>query len=442
MEEIFVYGEEFVSCIVVFDIIDICFFMFLSLDGLDVMNFDFDYFVVYVIVCMDVFDDIEGYVFVFMIGCGNDVQVVVIDVFVGYLVGCEIELLFDDMGGIFCDIIGDLQLCWLGFEKGVMYMVIGVVINVLWDIKVKCVGLLLWQLFVWMMLEEFVDFVDFCYFINVFICEEVLEILCVVEFGWVEWEQQFFVIGYLGYMISFGWFGYFDEKFEWFVCEVMVDGFMQIKFKVGVDLEDDICWFWKVCEVCGFDFLIVIDVNQCWEVLEVIEWVNVFVEFYFVWIEEFISFDDVFGYVEIVCGIVFICVVIGEYVQNCVIFKQLLQVEVIFVMQIDVVCVVGVNENIVNLLLVVKFDVLVCLYVGGVGLCEVVQYLLMFDFVVVIGICEGWMIEFVDYLYEYFVVLIDIWGGFYMVLIVFGVGMEMKVESIVEYIWMGVYVIV
>lgn len=63
---------------------------------------------------------------------------------------------------------------------------------------------------------------------------------------------------------------------------------------------------------------------------------------------------------------------IGEHVANRVIFKQLLVIGVIDVCQIDVCCVVGVNENIVILLLVVKFGVLVCLYVGGVGFCEVV----------------------------------------------------------------------
>lgn len=80
-------------------------------------------------------------------------------------------------------------------------------------------------------------------------------------------------------------------------------------------------------------------------------------------------------------------------------------------MQIDAVRVAGVNENIANLLLAAKFDVPVCPHAGGVGLCEAVQHLSMFDFVAVSGTREGRLIEFVDHLHEHFVVPTDIQGA-------------------------------
>ena len=50
-----------------------------------------------------------------------------------------------------------------------------------------------------------------------------------------------------------------------------------------------------------------------------------------------------------------------------------------------------------------KFGVPVCPHAGGVGLCEHVQHLSMFDFIAVTGTMEHRVIEFVDHLHEHFV---------------------------------------
>ena len=83
-------------------------------------------------------------------------------------------------------------------------------------------------------------------------------------------------------------------------------------------------------------------------------------------------------------------------------FKQLLQAEAIDVLQIDACRVGGVNENLAILLLAAKFGVPVCPHAGGVGLCEMVQHLAMFDFVAVSGSTDGRWIEYVDHLHEHF----------------------------------------
>jgi L-fuconate dehydratase len=122
------------------------------------------------------------------------------------------------------------------------------------------------------------------------------------------------------------------------------------------------------------------------------------------------------------------------------IFKQLLQAKAIEVMQIDAVRVAGVNENIANLLLAAKFGVPVCPHAGGVGLCEAVQHLSMFDFIAVSASREGRLIEYVDHLHEHFVVPTDIRGGSYMAPTAPGTSMEMKAESIAKYTWTGQHV--
>ncbi|WP_309126830.1 L-fuconate dehydratase [Microbacterium sp.] len=429
------------SRIVALDTSDIRFPTSLSLDGSDAMNPDPDYSAAYVIVRTDAEDGIEGHSFVFTIGRGNDVQVAAIDALAGHLVGREIEPLLDDMGGTFRDIIGDSQLRWLGPEKGVMHMAIGAVINALWDIKAKRAGLPLWQLLGRMTPEQIVDLVDFRYLTNALTREDALEILRAAEPGRAEREAELLATGYPAYTTSPGWLGYSDEKLERLAREAMADGFTQIKLKVGADLDDDIRRFRKAREVCGPDFPIAIDANQRWEVSEAIEWVNALAEFNPAWIEEPTSPDDILGHAEIARGVAPIRVATGEHAQNRMIFKQLLQAEAIEVMQIDSVRVAGVNENIANLLLAAKFGVPVCPHAGGVGLCEAVQHLSMFDFVAVSGTREGRLIEYVDHLHEHFVVPTDIKSGSYMAPTEPGTSMEMKAESIAKYTWKGQHVI-
>ena len=60
------------------------------------------------------------------------------------------------------------------------------------------------------------------------------------------------------------------------------------------------------------------------------------------------------------------------------------------------------NENLAVILMAAKFGVPVCPHAGGVGLCEYVQHLSMFDFIAVTGTMEGRVIEFVDHLHEHF----------------------------------------
>ena len=72
------------------------------------------------------------------------------------------------------------------------------------------------------------------------------------------------------------------------------------------------------------------------------------------------------------------------------------------------------NENVAILLLAAKYGVPVCPHAGGVGLCELVQHLSMFDFVAVSGSLEDRVIEYVDHLHEHFVDPVVIRDGRYV----------------------------
>ena len=54
------------------------------------------------------------------------------------------------------------------------------------------------------------------------------------------------------------------------------------------------------------------------------------------------------------------------------------------------------------MLMAKKFDVPVCPHAGGVGLCEYVQHLSIWDYIACGGSLENRVIEYVDHLHEHF----------------------------------------
>jgi L-fuconate dehydratase len=427
------------STIVSVDTRDIRFPTSLELDGSDAMNPDPDYSAAYVVVGTDAADGLSGHAFVFTIGRGNDVEVAALDALRGHLLGRNVEELLADMGATWRLLAHDSQLRWLGPEKGVMHMAIGAVLNALWDLKAKRAGLPLWQLLSTLSPEELVDLVDFRYLSDAITPDEALALFRDAEPGRAERIEALLASGYPAYTTTPGWLGYSDEKLDRLCREAVADGFPQIKLKVGASLDDDLRRLRIARAAVGEGYPIAVDANQRWDVEPAIEWVNALAEFEPAWIEEPTSPDDVLGHAAIARGIAPIRVATGEHVQNRVVFKQLLQAGGMHVMQIDATRVGGVNENIANLLLAAKFGVPVCPHAGGVGLCEAVQHLSMFDYVALSGTMEGRMIEYVDHLHEHFVTPVVIERGRYMTPTAPGAGTEMLADSVEEYTWQGAH---
>ena len=423
------------TAIVAVDTHDIRFPTSLALDGSDAMNPDPDYSAAYLVIRTDAEDGLEGHAFVFTIGRGNDVEVAALDTLRGHLLGRDVEELLGDMGAASRMLLHDSQLRWLGPEKGVMHMAIGAVVNALWDLRAKRACQPLWLHLASLSPEELVSLVDFRYLSDAITPDEALEILRAAEPGRAERIARLQETGYPAYTTSPGWLGYSDEKLERLCREAVADGFPQIKLKVGADLDDDIRRLAIARRTVGPDFPIAIDANQRWDVADAIAWVNALAQFDLAWIEEPTSPDDILGHAAIARGVAPIRVATGEHVQNRVVFKQLLQAGGMDVMQIDATRVGGVNENIANLLLAAKFGVPVCPHAGGVGLCEAVQHLSMFDYVAVSGTMDGRMVEYVDHLHEHFVTPTVVEHGRYLAPSAPGAGTEMFPASVAEFTW-------
>ena len=259
--------------------------------------------------------------------------------------------------------------------------------------------------------EDIVGQIDFTYIEDALSPTDALTILRASEDARGERRKELEADGFPAYTTSAGWLGYDDAKVERLSRESIAAGFTMLKLKVGADIESDIRRLGVARRVVGDGVPLAVDANQRWGVDEAIHWMTRLAPFDPYWIEEPTSPDDVLGHRTIRNALSPIRVATGEHVQNRVIFKQLLQAEAIDVVQIDACRVGGVNENLAILLLAAKFGVPVCPHAGGVGLCEMVQHLAMFDFVAVSGTFEGRWIEYIDHLHEHFTAPVRVEGA-------------------------------
>jgi L-fuconate dehydratase len=406
-------------------------------DGSDAMNPDPDYSAAYVVLRTDTVDAhghaLAGHGFAFTIGRGNEVQVAAIEALREHVVGREVDELCADPGVISRALVGDSQLRWLGPEKGVMHMAIGAVVNAVWDLAGKRAEKPVWQLLADAEPEWLVSQVDFRYIADELTPDEALELLRAGKVGAAERQALLREHGFPAYTTQPGWLGYSDEKLTRLAKQAVAQGFTQIKLKVGADLQDDLRRFRAARAAVGPELRIAIDANQRWNVQEAVDWVKALKEFEPYWIEEPTSPDDILGHAAIRRGVAPVKVATGEHVQNRIIFKQMLQAGSIDILQLDSARVAGVNENLAILLLAAKFGVPVCPHAGGVGLCELVQHLSMFDYVALSGSMQDRIIEYVDHLHEHFTNPVRMNGANYQPPTAPGFSAEMHPESIATY---------
>jgi L-fuconate dehydratase len=234
--------------------------------------------------------------------------------------------------------------------------------------------------------------------------DEALELLERQEPTKAAREAALLRAGYPAYTTSVGWMGYSDEKIRARCRDAIADGFSHFKVKVGGTPADDRRRVRLVREAIGHDRTLMIDANQKWDVDEAIACVSELALFKPWWIEEPTSPDDVLGHATIARAVrpLGVGVATGEHCANRVVFKQLLQAQAIDFCQIDSCRLGGVNENLAVMLMAAKFGVPVCPHAGGVGLCEYVQHLSMFDYIAISGLMDGRVIEYVDNLHEHF----------------------------------------
>jgi L-fuconate dehydratase len=405
-----------------------------QLDGSDAMNPDPDYSAAYVVLRTDL--GFEGHGFTFTIGRGNEVCRAAIESLAPLVIGRSAA----DLAEFGKRLTHDSQLRWLGPEKGVMHLAAAAVINAAWDLAAKVAGQPVWQLLSEMSPDQLVDLVDFRYLTDALTPAEARDILTAAQGGRADRTRLIRASGYPAYTTSPGWLGYDDAKLVRLTKQAIADGYSQIKLKVGADLADDVRRFALARQVAGPDIRIAVDANQRWDVRDAIDWMTALAPYDPWWIEEPTSPDDVLAHAAIRRGLSTVApggrgipVATGEHVQNRILFKQYLQAEAIDFVQLDACRVGGVNENVAILLLAAKFGRPVCPHAGGVGLCELVRHLSIFDFIAVSGSLDNRVIEYVDHLHEHFLDPATIVDGAYVVPEAPGFSAQMRPETLSRY---------
>jgi L-fuconate dehydratase len=411
---------------------DIRFPTSLTMDGSDAMNKDGDYSAAYVHIATDD-PTVSGFGFTFTIGRGNDLCVAAARQRALPLIGRDVDELVNDLGGIYRELQSDSQLRWLGPEKGVVHLALAAVMNAVWDMAARRAGKPLWRLLSEMTPQQLVDAADLRYLSDALTRDEALAMLTELEPTRGERIAEMAEQGYPCYTTSAGWLGYSDDKLRRLCQEAVDAGYRHVKLKVGANLEEDIRRLTIAREVIGPDAALMIDANQVWDVPEAIEWVKALAEFRPLWIEEPTSPDDVLGHAAIRRAVAPIGVASGEHGMNRVLFKQMFQAGALDFCQLDSARLGSVNEILAVYFLAKKFGVPVCPHAGGVGLCELVQHLSVFDYVAVSGSLEGRVTEYVDHLHEHFVDPCIVEDGAYRLPTAPGYSAEMVAASVEEF---------
>jgi L-fuconate dehydratase len=409
---------------------DIRFPTSLDMDGSDALNLG-DYSATYVTVVTD--SGLTGDGLTFTNGRGNEIVVAAVRALEHHVIGRLLSEITANLRGFYRDLTVDKQLRWLGPEKGILHMATGALINAVWDLWAKREGKPMWKHLADLSPEQIVSAIDFTYITDVLTPDEALEILRAKQAGRAEREAEMLRDGFPAYTTSTGWLGYPDEKVRRLCREAISEGWTAFKMKVGLNLEDNLRRAALMREEIGSERLLMMDANQCWDVDEAIRQIKELAQFDPHWIEEPTSPDDVLGHAAIQRAIDPIRVATGEVVQNRVIFKQLLQAKAIRFLQVDSCRMGGVNEVLAVLLMATKFGVPVCPHAGGVGLCEYVQHLSIFDYIAVGGSLENRVCEYVDHLHEHFVDPCIVRDARYVAPSRPGYSVTMKPESLAAY---------
>ncbi len=404
-----------------------------TLDGSDAMHTAPDYSAAYVVLRTDAGNHLEGHGLTFTLGRGTEICVAAINALAPIVIGRTLESIVSDMHGFWRAITGEQQLRWIGPEKGAIHLASAALVNAVWDLHAKVERKPLWKLLVDMSPEQLISCIDFRYISDAITPDEAIAILERMAPTRGERETEMLRSGFPAYTTSVGWLGYSDEKLRMLCRQAVAAGWSHVKMKVGQNIEDDVRRARIVREEIGPDRRLMMDANQVWDVGEAIANLEHLVEFDPYWIEEPTSPDDVLGHATIARAISPIKVATGEHCQNRVLFKQLFQANAIGFCQLDACRLGGLNEVLAVLLMAAKFGVPVCPHAGGVGLCEYVQHVSLFDYIAVSGSLENRVLEYVEHLHEHFLDPVRIRNGRYVAPQAPGYSITMRPESLHEF---------
>jgi len=396
--------------------------------GSDAVNRDPDYSAAYCI--LETNEGLEGHGLTFTLGRGTELCVNALKYLSRMVVDRSLSSITDDFASFVRELTEDSQFRWLGPEKGVIHLAAAALINSVWDLYARVEQKPVWRLLSEMEPEQIVRAIDFRYITDALTPDEALALLKRQSSGKQQRLQLLERKGYPAYTTSVGWYGFTDDQVRKLCRDALADGWSHFKLKVGGDSQNDMRRARLVRDEIGWNNKLMVDANQKWGVDEAIERARELSEFDPWWLEEPTNPDDILGHARIRREVPGVRIATGEHCHNRVMFKQFLQAQAIDVCQIDSCRLAGVNENLAVILLAAKFGVPVYPHAGGVGLCEYVQHLSIFDFLCVSASLENRVTEYVDHLHEHFIDPVSIVSGHYVLPQKPGYSIQVRAETL------------
>lgn len=423
--------------IVELDVKDIRFPTSLGGHGSDALHTDPNYSCAYVTISTE--NGSKGFGLTFTLGRGTEIIVLAVKTIRQLVLGKNAADIFGDFATFWRKITSDSQLRWVGPEKGVTHLAVAAVVNSLWDLWARIENKPVWKLLVDLEPEELVSTIDFRYITDVVTKEEAIAMLKVSKEEKKARIKTLEDKGYPAYTTQVGWLGYSDDLVKSLCEKYLALGFRHFKVKVGQNFVDDFRRCRVVRKTIGNENTLMVDANQIWDVDQAIDWMQRLSEFKPLWIEEPTSPDDVLGHAAISKALrpLGIGVATGEMCANRVMFKQFLQSGAMQFCQIDSARIGGINEILSVYLMAKKMNVKVCPHAGGVGLCEMVQHLQLWDYVSLTGSMQGRLIEYVDQQHEHFVDPCIVKDAKYIAPQAPGYSTEFLPESLDQYVYPG-----
>jgi L-fuconate dehydratase len=205
--------------------------------------------------------------------------------------------------------------------------------------------------------------------------------------------------GYPGYDTSVGWFGYEDERVRENAQRALDEGFSAFKLKIGShDPQRDLRRARMLREIAGNKALLMLDVNQQWTLPQALAMCDSLQDVFPYWIEEPTHPDDVAAHRKLARAIAPMRIALGEHVPNRVLFKNFLEAEAVYFVQVDCTRVAGVSEFLTVSLLARKLDRPVVPHVGDMG--QIHQHLVLFNHIAMGH--PALFLEYIPHLREHF----------------------------------------
>jgi L-fuconate dehydratase len=329
---------------------------------------------------------------------GNRIVCELIEMLARGLVGKEIEELMADFGAVSRRLADHPQLRWLGPHKGAVHLALASVTNACFDLWAKTRGVPLWRLLLDLSAEQVVRLLDLSYLEDALTETDATDILRKHR-STRGIREAILSAGYPGYDTSVGWFGYEDERVRENAQRAIDEGFSAFKLKIGShNPQRDLRRARMLREIAGNKALLMLDVNQQWTLPQALAMCDSLQDVFPYWIEEPTHPDDVAAHRKLARAIAPMRIALGEHVPNRVLFKNFLEAEAVYFVQVDCTRVAGVSEFLTVSLLARKLDRPVVPHVGDMG--QIHQHLVLFNHIAMGH--PALFLEYIPHLREHF----------------------------------------